>query len=189
MGDLYILNQLDVQRRGGICAKYPSACVVRDMLREAELLKPLRPIRVLDLTFGQGVFYAAINAIVFAFDIQRLDWVTKPYMFYQKPCWAYRRYLDEIGDVDVVVIDPPWAQWDHRGSRRARNYYSEALGRPEDILMCGINAAHDLGKPLLYHWREPLTNYKHIVGPIQFRGRSRYIKQPRPSYYGVIEVH
>lgn len=187
-----VLSQLDVQRRGGACAKAPSSCVVRDLLREAGLLRPLQPIRVLDMTYGQGVFYVAFNARVAGFDVKRLEWRVKPALFYQEPCWAWRRRLDEIlrvlGGVDVVAVDPPWANWYGTRSRKARMHYSQAVGTPMDIIeRCGAAAARLLGVPMLYHYAEPLR-YRHVAGPVEFHGRSRYIREPRPSFFGVVVV-
>jgi hypothetical protein len=43
-----VVDQRDVQKKGGLCTKYPSSYVVCEMLRKHSIR------RVLDVTFGRG---------------------------------------------------------------------------------------------------------------------------------------
>ena len=81
---LMIISQTDVQRRGGPCSKYPVSCVVRDLLDAAGLLLFGKPLRVIDLTYGQGIWWYALKgkAIVAGFDPARLSWRVRPRCFF-----------------------------------------------------------------------------------------------------------
>ena len=76
-----VIEQREIQKKGGLCARYPVSCVVRDLIGATNLFKPLIPINILDLTYGEGRFYASFrNKVkVYGFDILRLDHVVKPY--------------------------------------------------------------------------------------------------------------
>ena len=181
------VEQLELQRLGGVCARAPVSCLIRQLLNEAGILQPLRIVRVLGLTYGEGRFWLALpQAFVVGFDIRRVEWVRKPQKFFKKPCWAWRNYVNGFSP-DVVVIDPPWAEWRRGWDRRGHYIKYNAVGTPEYILKCGIDAAKALRKPLLYHWKAPLIA-DHIVGPIEFWGRSRLANMRRPSYFGAVRA-
>lgn len=178
-----IVHQIDVQRKGGLCSRYPVSCIIRMLLREAGLLEPFKTITVLDLTYGEGRFWVTLpQAYIIAFDIRRLKWHRKPQVFYNKPCWKFGDYVTKV---DIIVIDPPWGEWRRGWDRRGHYIKFNALGSPQQILQCGLDAMQKLGKPLLYHYKQPL-DYQHLAGPIEFYGRSRLAVIKKPSYFGVI---
>lgn len=191
------IDQVDVQRRRG-CGRYPTSCIVRDLLNEAGLLEFAKPLRVIDVTYGQGIFWAVLRSkvVVAAVDIKRLDWRVRPRCFIQAAAQKWRAWLREAleclgNQVDIVAVDPPWQKW-RRGREPGGRYHyraSRALGTLESILKAGIELAAYLNAPLLYHWREPLAQYEYLAGPVAFRPYF-YIINPRAanyrSYFGVV---
>jgi len=73
-----------------------------------------RPLSIVDLTFGAGRFYRLSRGMIgriIAVDIARHRWEVEPTVFYQMDC---RVFVDmalrgeiALGDVDLVVVDPP----------------------------------------------------------------------------------
>ncbi len=178
-------------------SRYPTAKLIAWMLAEAGLLRPFQPIRVIDITFGQGVFWHALRSkvVVAGVDVRRLDWAVRPRCFIEQPAQRWKKWLQEAldclgGRVDLVVVDPPSQEW-RRGREVGGRYHyraSRALGRPEGILEAGLGLARELGVPLLYHWKEPLGR-EHIVGPVAFRPFFHLLNQRAAryrSYFGVL---
>ena len=186
-----IIEQVEVQKKGGPCARYPVSCIVRDLIGAANLFKPLTPINILDLTYGQGVFYYAIRSRVrvAGVDPRRLEWVVRPTCFIKSYAQKWKEWLDRVleclGDIDLVVVDPPWAQWKHKGSRKARQYYIAPVSLAIDIIEKALEVKEYLGVPVLIHYKERIDR-GDIVVEVYFRGRSRYIREPRTSWFGIL---
>ena len=147
-----IVDQRDMQRRGGICAKVPVACMVADLLRSAGL--EAKSLTVFDITYGEGRFWAASRPrVLIGADINMLDWVVKPDVFIPAPAWQSWRIVKKLGiQVDLIVADPPWSD---RGSSKRRHFgLDRALGSPRLILEAATRAARELGaKYLLVHFK------------------------------------
>jgi predicted RNA methylase len=130
-----------------------------------------RRLNVLDLTYGTGRFYrlskSLINRII-AIDITRYEWEVEPTTFYQMDC---RVFVDrvlrgeiQVGDVDVVVVDPM------RGASS------------QSIIQAAVRLAGVLEKPLLYRYKEPLPcSLILAVVEVKMMYNKGYI------YYGVCE--
>lgn len=147
------VRQLDIQRRGGICATAPTACMVFDLLREANI-RP-KQVTVLDLTYGEGRFWlAARPRLLIGADVAVHEWLEKPDIFIPRPAWQAWRIVEELGiHVDIIAVDPPWVA---RGSARRRHFGLDiAIGGPRLILMAAEEAARRLGAQyILVHYKE-----------------------------------
>ncbi len=182
-----LVTQIEIQRRGGACAKYPSSCVIRDLLARAGLLKPFRQLHVLDLTYGRGLFWKTMpQAVIFAFDIRRLDWVRRPKCFVRAAAWAWKHYINNIaeclGNIDLVVADPPWVV---KGTSTRRHYgLDRAFGSVWHILNAAAEAARYFNSYLLLHLKD---RYKPegfaIVSQIYFLPMTRYLNLHKPNPY------
>jgi len=156
-----VVSQIEVQRWPG--RGYPSSKLVLYLLREAGLLKPFERLRVVDMTFGQGVWWMSLpQARIAGFDVRRLDWKRRPSCFFQQPCQSWRLRVAEIeeclgGQPDLVAVDPPWercVKGNGCRGRGARYHYraSRAVGPPESILEAARQAALYWGVHLLVHY-------------------------------------
>ncbi|MCE4601251.1 MAG: hypothetical protein F7C38_06790 [Desulfurococcales archaeon] len=184
---MQVIHQVEVQRKGGPCAAYPSSCIVRDLLNEAGLLKPFEPLKVLDLTYGQGIFYYSIRSRVrvYAFDIRLLNWIVKPYMFYEKSCEHWKRVGLESEAFDLVVVDPPFSPY-NRGWEKRGHYRDNG-----SIALCmyeALKASEHFNVPLLVHffWKTIPYGYR-VIAETWFQGWSRLSKMPRPTWFGILE--
>ena len=180
-----IIQQSELRKKGGFCAKYPSSCVVRMLLKDAGLFKPFKTIKVLDLTFGQGIFYYSFKSVVqvYGFDIKRLNWVTKPYKFFNMSCDKWKKKIDE-DHFDLIVVDPPFSPYD-RGWERRLHYKDNG-----NISLClteALKAAEKYNAPMLIHfiWKIIPYGFKPIV-EVWFQGWSRLTKMNRPTWFGII---
>jgi hypothetical protein len=153
-----------------------------------------RPLNIVDLTYGVGRFYRLSRSIIgriIAVDIERHKWEVKPTVFYHMDC---RIFVDrvlkgeiELGDVDVIVIDPPWSH-EKRGVKPRRTGIS---GQPyhlrgvdsRSIIYAATLLSKVLNKPLLYRYREPLpcSHIIHVLAEIRMMYNKGYI------HYGVCE--
>jgi len=107
---------------------------------------------------------------IVAVDVRRHEWEVKPTVFYEMDC---RVFVDgvlrgevSIGDVDVIVVDPPWSAekrgvepWETGISGRPYHVYSVDS---KSIVHAAMKLSRVLGKPLLYRYKEPLP-CKHLV--------------------------
>lgn len=187
------VRQQDVQRRGGVCARYPVSCLIVDLLREAEVLRPLERLRVLDMTFGEGRFYPAWRPVVYAFDVRRMRLHYRPARIVYAPCFRWREYEGDIaevlGGVDLVVVDPPFSR---RGpsNNRAPHFHTDSLTYSEAIVRsCGLAAARRFGAPLLYHYPRPLGGLGEVLAEAYLRPAHRYSKLYKKdvlTYFAVV---
>ena len=128
-----LLDQREVQRKGGLAAKYPVAYIV------AQFLKKYRFQKVLDVTYGKGRFYRIYRPrVLVGADIVRREWEIVPDLFIQKPVWGlrYERELQNYA-FDLLVVDPPW------GKPQRREEYSELWGTPQLIIDYAIKLARE----------------------------------------------
>jgi len=149
---MMVVDQREVQRRGGVCGRIPVACMVADLL----LAGGLRAERlvVVDATFGEGRFWAAVRPrLLIAVDPAIPGWVTMPDIYIPKPVWQASRVLEALSvRADLVAVDPPWIE---RGSSKRRHYgLDRALGSPRLIMEKTIELAEKLGATwLLVHYK------------------------------------
>jgi len=143
-------------------SRYPSAKMVAGLLGHAGLLRPLEALRVVDLTYGQGIWWDALpQAAVAGYDVKQLSWVRRPRCFWQAPAWTWRYYIAEIekclgGHPNVIAVDPPW-QTTRRGREPGGRYHyrvSRAFGSPQMILDAAAAAATYWHVPVLVHYKE-----------------------------------
>jgi len=98
---IVVIDQRDIQRKGGLCAKYPSSYVV------CELLKRFGIKRVLDVTFGRGRFYKLCRRdveLLVASDPAKWPWLTVPDAFYQATVWQLYNAI-KAGSLSIDSID------------------------------------------------------------------------------------
>ena len=185
MSKAVIIDQREIQRLGGVCARFPVSCLIRQLLDEAGLLKPFSKIKVLDLTYGEGRFWPALpQAEVWGFDVQRLRWVRQPQRFYQKSCEHWKKLVADQ-DFDLVVADPPFIAY-KRGWEMRKHYYLTAA--IPTILNEARKAARHFNAYLLVHfmWRAQPFGFE-IITEAWFSGWGRYAKVNVPSWFGVMK--
>ncbi len=188
-----VVDQREVQRRGGPCAKAPSSCVILDMLREA-WIEPSSMI-VFDATYGEGRFYAAWPRrprLLIGADVRVLRWLVAPDIFISKPVWASWKVLAELNvKPDIYVLDPPFTSHERSHRLRPREHYLPryALGTPEMILRHSLEAAGRLGAEwLLIKYAEPVSPEGwELVTERYFRmiAAPAVVKRPYTSWLGL----
>lgn len=179
-----IIEQKDIQKKGGKCARYPTSCIVRDLIAAARLFKPFKPLVILDLTYGEGRFYVSFKNKVklYGFDILRLEHVVKPYRFYNKSCEKWKRYRDEINNVDLVVVDPPFMPY-RRGNEKRKHY--AANGAAITCTNEALKAAEYYNAPVLIHYPFKITPYQwKILEEVWFMGYAAV--KLKPTWFGII---
>ena len=180
-----IVHQVEIQRQGGVCVKYPTSCIVRQLIRK--LLEPLRPIRVLDLSFGEGRFYAALEnkACVTGLDIQMLPWIVKPCRFYRANAMEWRARVPNNARFDLVVADPPWSPY-RRGWEKRFHY--QANGGIPAVMYAAEKAAKHYNAHLLIHFMGKYIPYGYeLVDELWYQGWSRLTKMPKPTWFGLLK--
>ncbi len=191
--DILVIDQRDIQKRGGKCARFPVSCLIRDMLRELGLESKVR--MVLDTTYGEGRFYGAWRPkLLLASDIKIHKWVVEPDWFTISPSWSVWHRVQKLGiRPDLVVIDPPFME---RGGKGSRKHYevTTAFGSPETIIDGGLESAKRLGcKTVLVHYNKLyVPNHWELVKYVEFLFFTRYLKQdtkynPNTSYFYILK--
>ena len=184
-----IVDQREIQRLGKGCGKYPVSCVIRNMLVETNVIKPLSSIHVIDLTYGEGRFWALIpNAKVWAFDIRKLRWVRKPFVFINDTAEKWYHYVNRLPKhVDLVVADPPFMPY--RRGRERRRHYEDGSGNIAPILRAAEKAARYYKAKLLVHflWQAVPYGFKVIV-ETWFRPVISFVMHSMPTWFGLLEV-
>jgi hypothetical protein len=151
-----------------------------------------RPLSVVDLTYGVGRFYRLSRPMIgriVAVDVARHRWEVEPTVFYQMDCRVFvdRALRGEIalGDVDLVVVDPPWSHEKRGVAARetgvSRQPYHMAGVDSRSIVEAAALLSRTLGKPLLYRYREPLK-CNHIAQAV---AEVKMIRNRGHVYYGV----
>jgi len=154
-------------------------------------------VRILDLTYGVGRFYRKIREIYRPFivgvDVARHRWEVEPDVFIQKDCRELS--IDEVkqyGDIDVVVVDPPWSHT-KRGKVSNEASYSKMPFHipgvdPYQIIYAATRITRELGAPLIARFAEPIQGsdivIKNSVVVFNRRGAIYYsiiLNQYRPA--------
>ncbi len=178
-----VVSQTEIQKMGGECSRFPVSCLIRDMLIESGILKPFKTIEVLDLTFGEGRFWGAIpQARVWGFDIRKLKWYKKPYVFFMESCENWKKHRNIIRNkFDLVVVDPPFTIYKQR-----REHYEDG-GMLSMILNEGRKASEYFNVPLLVHfmWKCVPYGFK-VVTERWFLGVTRYLNIRLPTWFGLL---
>jgi hypothetical protein len=151
-----------------------------------------KPLNIVDLTYGVGRFYRSSKSMIgriIAVDITKYDWEVEPNIFYLMDC---RVFVDmvirgeiKLGDVDVIVVDPPWSH-EKRGVKPRRTGIS---GQPyhisgvysKSIVQVAIRLSRALRRPLLYRYKGPLEcNHRVLVATeVRMMYNAGYV------YYGI----
>jgi hypothetical protein len=181
---LEFVDQRDVQRMGGLHARFPSSYVV------CKLLKLINAKRIMDVTYGMGRFYMLCRReieLLIASDPVKWRWVVAPDAFYQLTVWQLydrvRRGDIVVPGVDVVVCDPP--RWNMSVSYNRRDMYNYVVGTPSLIINYSMKLAKMLNvKHLLLHYNRVL-NIGKPVHVIEFHWFARYLNTEgkNKSYY------
>ena len=190
---MQVVDQREIQKRGGKCTYAPSSCVILDMLREA-WIEP-SSLSIFDATYGEGRFYHAWTRrpkLLVGADIRVLDWVVEPDIFIKKPVWSSWRVLAELNvKPDIYVLDPPFTGWERGHRLRPREHYLPryALGTPEMILRYGLEAASRLGaRYLLVKFKDKLQPEGwELASERYFRmiAAPAVVKRPYTSWLGL----
>ena len=174
MGLKLLVDQRDIQKRGGVHSRYPASSVVADLLRSVD------GSRVLDVTYGEGRFYRVYRPeLLIGADPQIWKWVVKPDVFIPQPVWKLLA-LDWLKHFKprVLVCDPPWGI---RHRKRPLWFGDRILiGSSEVIISYAFMLARQLNIPyLLLHynrlWKEKDWTR---VQTISFRYVTRYLNNP-----------
>jgi len=135
------IDQRDIQKKGGRAAKYPVSYLI------TQLLRSVNARRILDLTYGEGRFYAYSKPpFLHGIDIQRLKWIVTPDIFERKSlfdiCELERSY-------DIIVVDPPFTRYKH--SRK--KHYTIRDSSPEAMInhACKIAEINDITYVLVHN--------------------------------------
>jgi hypothetical protein len=184
-----VVDQRDIQRMGGLYARFPQSHVV------CKLLRSINARRVLDVTYGVGRFYRLCRSwieLLVASDPVRWEWVVAPDTFYQLTVW---QLYDRVkhGDivvprVDVVVCDPP--RWNTSVSYNRRGPYNYIVGTPSLIIDYSVKLARTLNvKHFLLHYNRVL-NIGKPLHVIEFHWFARYLNTEgkNKSYYILYDV-
>ncbi len=167
-----VVDQRDVQRMGGLRARYPSSHIVCGLLGMAGAR------RVLDVTYGAGRFYRLCRGdigLLVASDPVKWRWVVAPDAFYQATVWQLYNMVKggdvKIPGVDVVVCDPP--RFSKGGNRR--DEYNYIIGTHNLIIEYSVKLARLLGaRHFMLHFNK-IVDLGEIVKAVEFRWMARYL--------------
>jgi hypothetical protein len=186
---LEFVDQRDVQRMGGLHARFPSSYIV------CRLLGSVNARRVLDVTYGVGRFYRLCRReieLLIASDPIKWGWIVEPDVFYQFTVWQLYNMVRggnvKIPDVDVVVCDPP--RWNTSVSYNRRSPYNFVVGTPNLIIDYSVKLARVLNaKHLLLHYNR-ILNIGRPIHVIEFLWFARYLNTEgkNKSYYVLYNV-
>jgi len=160
------VDQRDIQKRGGRAAKYPVSYLI------TQLLRSINAHKILDLTYGEGRFYAYSKpSFLHGIDIQQLKWIVTPDIFEQKSLFDIYE-LERT--YDVVVVDPPFTPHKHK----KREHYTIKDSSPEAMISHACKVAKNNNIPyVLVHSRELfIPNGFEVHTCIDFVFASRYLK-------------
>lgn len=187
-----VIDQREIQRRGGKCVKFPVSCLVHDMI--VDVFGDVN-IVVLDTTYGEGRFYGAFRPLLLlGTDIKIHNWVVKPDWFSLVPSWSAWRMVDKLMvSPDLIVVDPPWTSYTHRG--RKHYYEYRGLGDAKMVLEGAFITARKLGvRYILIHYKDRVVPRDgRILYEKYFIYVSRYLKNndiknnPNKTWFGIIE--
>jgi hypothetical protein len=173
--------------------------VYRHGVKSCEIVRKLlgyvytgRPLSIADLTYGVGRFYRLSGPMIgriVAVDIARHRWEVEPTVFYQMDCGVFvdRALRGEVvlGEVDLVVVDPPWSHEKRGVAARetgvSRQPYHMAGVDSRSIVEAAVSLSRALGKPLLYRYRG-LLQCNHTARAV---AEVKMIRSKGHVYYGV----
>ena len=178
-----VIDQRDIQRKGGRAAKYPSSYIIYSILTKYNLHN------VLDVTYGRGRFYYYRKPrLLVAADPKVWDWVVEPDIFIPKPVWALEPVLKMLNTrFDVIVCDPP--AWEKGVHYNRRDEYSFVLGSAELIIEETIKLARRLEiRYMLLHYNKTID--LPIIENVEFRYIARYLNNQsmKTTYFTLYEV-
>ena len=177
------IDQRDIQKRGNLFTKYPTAYII------SKIMSKYNVVNVLDVTYGRGRFYRLYRPkLLIGVDPIRWEWIVRPDEFYKMTVFHFFRSLrnGEViidKDLDCVVIDPP--KWNYIATYRKRNEFNFIIGTPKDIIEYGRKVSELINsKYILLHFNQqlPIGEPIHIV---KFRWLARYAhtEDKNLSYY------
>lgn len=183
--DVKVIDQRNIQKLGGKATKYPSSYIVYSILSEHDLFG-----RVLDVTYGQGRFYAYKRPfLLVGADVKVWDWIVVPDFFILRPVWSLKQVLEKVNmEFDVIVCDPP--AWNKGVHYNKRDMFSYVVGTSELIIKYAIKLTRELGvRYMLLHYNKVLDNMK-IVDNVEFVYVARYLNNPdyRATYFTLYDV-
>lgn len=170
-----IVDQREIQKKGGKATRAPSSYIVVSILRRHNLF-----VNVLDVTYGRGRFYSYMRPrILVGADPKVWPWIVKPDIFMPKPVWKLSPILKQIGiNFSVIVCDPPFGDTKRYNKR---DEYSFVVGSPRLIIKKTIELAKELGiEYMLLHYDKTID--WPIVEDVKFRCITRYLNNPNPRF-------
>jgi hypothetical protein len=186
---LEFVDERDVQRMGGLHARFPSSYIV------CKLLRSVNARRVIDVTYGMGRFYRLCRReieLLIASDPIRWKWIVEPDAFYQFTVWQLYNMVRggkvRIPEVDVIVCDPP--KWNTSVSYNRRSPYNFVVGTPSLIIDYSVKLARVLNvKHLLLHYNR-ILKIGRPIHVVEFRWFARYLNAEgkNRSYYVLYDV-
>jgi hypothetical protein len=172
------VDQREIQKRGGLYAKFPGSYVICSILDRYNCKS------VLDVTYGEGRFYMFCRDnidILIGSDPKRWDWVVKPDLFYPFNVFHLYMLLSKkkfdipIRGVDVVVVDPP--RWTTYAIYNRRKMFNYLVGTPESIFETSGKIAKLLNtRYVLVHYRNVVKLEQYIpIHLVEFKWFARYL--------------
>jgi hypothetical protein len=184
-----VVDQRDIQRKGGLYARFPQSHVVCNLLRSTNAR------RVFDVTYGAGRFYRLCRReikLLVASDPVRWRWVVAPDTFYQATVWQLYNMVKggsvKIPEVDIVICDPP--RWNVNVSYNRRDVYNYVVGTPGLIIDYSVKPTRLLGvKHMLLHYNR-IPDIGRPVHVVEFHWVARYLNTEGKncSYYILYDV-
>lgn len=148
-------------------------------------INPDKGLKVLDLTYGQGLFWFKFpNIRIVGFDVRKLQWKVAPTCFVQDKAqnwYLYRDYIVDClgGNPDIVAVDPPFSKR-LSGSMYDKTHYYESFaeGTVEEIIESALEAGRYFKSLVLIRYRT-LWNCK-IIDYLRFK--FKWMKDNVTSY-------
>lgn len=175
MEKVIIFDQREIQKKGGVCVKYPVSCLIWN-----NILADLNVTTIIDCTYGEGRFYGYRKPeILIGIDPLLLKWKVVPDIFINKPVWAVANILNELSiTADLVVCDPPFGTIKGGGYNK-RKHFGYMFGGPETIIHYSFRLADTvLADYFLLHYKKPIEpeNWTEVKR-IAFRYFTRFLTQ------------
>jgi hypothetical protein len=172
------VDQREIQKRGGIYAKFPSSYVICSIIDRYNCKS------ILDVTYGEGRFYKTCRdniLFLISSDPKRWDWVVKPDLYFQFNVFylymllSKKKFYLPLRRVDVVVVDPP--KWNINARYNKREIYNYLVGTPELIITTSGKIAKLLNtRYLLIHYNNRyLVEGYTPIHVIEFKWFARYL--------------
>jgi len=160
-----IIDQRKIQKRGGKAAKYPVSYLI------TQLLYSVNAKKVLDLTYGEGRFYAYSKPpYLHGIDVKKLRWIVKPDFFEQKSLFCVHELPKRY---DLIVIDPPFSQRKYRN----RDHYTAKNPNTKAMInhACKIAKLNNIPYVLVHNKELYIPDRFEINACIDFIYACRYL--------------